>query len=361
MKNFIISLAKILVFLFTLLLPSKIQAQTDEPVTQYFCRHGIESLAWSPDGQLLAVQGFQGARLYDRGLGVTAELFVEDFIDISSVGGFADKYTNCWGIGIAWSPDGSQFVFPFYNNEQAPEGIWLKIWSAETEQPVGLVYPPGHRHSTTSVDWISDSTKIAMTHGNDDFGEDIPWGIYIWNVVTERVFSDFGFSYIPINAIKWHPYDNFLAAARENGQVEIWNTSRELPGNKEAYSDEFVTIYEGHTGAVNDVAWSPDGNLIASASDDTTIRVWDFATGETILILESHSGAVNALDWNSDGTQIASASDDMTIRIWDAQTGEVIDILEGHEGAVHALDWNPDDSLIASASRDSTVRLWQVK
>lgn len=113
-----------------------------------------------------------------------------------------------------------------------------------------------------------------------------------------------------------------------------------------------------HTHPVRGVDVTPDGRRAVSAAEDTTLRIWDLATGAELMVLKGHDAEVLAVAVLPDGRRIASGSRDGTIRLWDADTGECFLILRGHTLPVSALAVAPDGTWLASASWDSTVRIW---
>jgi GTPase SAR1 family protein len=114
----------------------------------------------------------------------------------------------------------------------------------------------------------------------------------------------------------------------------------------------------GHGGWINRIAWSPDGRTLASASNDNSIRLWDFRTGKSRLLLAGHSNVVLCVAWSPDGRTLASGSGDHSVRLWDPETGEELRTLRGHEDWVFGLDWSPDGHVLVSGSSDKTIRLW---
>ena len=147
--------------------------------------------------------------------------------------------------------------------------------------------------------------------------------------------------------------------------VETGATLRVFPGDDDTTGD----IIEGHTERVNDVAFSPDEQLMASASLDQTARLWDIETGETLHVLEGHTRQVMSVAFSPDGRVLATASD--TIRLWDVETGELLETFpvdddetetrEGHAAPLTAVLFAPDGESLYSASEDHFALLWDLE
>jgi WD40 repeat protein len=112
---------------------------------------------------------------------------------------------------------------------------------------------------------------------------------------------------------------------------------------------------------VHAVAFYPDGQTLASSSNDHTIRLWRRDTGVCSGILEGHSGAVFTIAISPDGNLLASGSADETVRLWDLRTRQNISIWHAHTSVIWQVIFNPGGEILASASIDGTIKLWNVQ
>lgn len=121
---------------------------------------------------------------------------------------------------------------------------------------------------------------------------------------------------------------------------------------------QFITRMTGHQNVVNDVKYSPDGKIIASASFDKSVRLWRATDGAFICTLRGHVQAVYTVAWSADSRLLVSGSKDSTLKVWSVKERKLAQELPGHADEVYGVDWAPDGSRVASGGKDKVLKLW---
>jgi len=156
----------------------------------------------------------------------------------------------------------------------------------------------------------------------------------------------------PVNSAVWHPHQAILAVGSSDNGVRATYAS----------NGSTAQVMQGHTSFIHAVAYSPDGGFLASASADSTAKIWNAATGALVRTLTGdliqHTAPVLALAYSPQGAHIATGAQDSTIKIWDAATGACAQTLNIYSDKILSLAFSPDGRHLSSGGSDHRIRVW---
>jgi WD40 repeat protein len=152
-----------------------------------------------------------------------------------------------------------------------------------------------------------------------------------------------------VKSVTFSPDGQTIATANGDKTIKLWKRDGTL-----------ITTINGHSDRLWQVKFSPNGQMLASASTDNTIKLWKIEADKTVLLttLVGHRDAVRGVSFSPDGQTLVSGGDDKTVRLW-KQDGTLITTLTGHTAVINGVTFSPDGQMIASASDDKTVKLWR--
>ena len=282
----------------------------------------VYSLAWSPDGRVLASAGYGQVQLW-------AAATYQEIRTLTGPQGFI------WDL--AWSPDGRMLA--------ATGQDWtMRVWDAQSYEE----WPAIESEWAQSLAWSPDGTQLALGVQ--------PAGVQVWDVEGGTFLVELedasGEMSVPTLSVAWSPDGRTLAVGQWDGILVLWDTATWTPTHRIPCSDLKYLTREITGRNVKGLAWSPDGRLLAAALQDDVVQLWDPETAELVRTLRGHTGWVRGVDWASDGCHLASAGEDGTMRVWDVETGRQVAMVQGSFAptSLWSVDWSPDGSRLAAGS-----------
>jgi WD40 repeat protein/DNA-binding CsgD family transcriptional regulator len=301
----------------------------------------VWSVAYSPDGQWLVSGGAdKTVRLWELERGHCAHVLREHSKAV---------------LSVCFSPDG-QLVASSSDDQT------VRLWRADSGQAIGVLQ--GHSCRVWSLSYSPDGQTLAS--GSDD------QTIKLWDISSRECHKTLQGHTRGIRTIGFSRDGQILASGGEDQLIRLWDLSQvyrhEPPTQlaQERATEPIYKVLRGHLSRVWSVAFSPDGQTLASGSDDRTLKLWQLQTGFCCRTLsetaQEHADWIRAVAFSPDGQTLASGTDDTTISLWHVVTGELLQRLQGHEQSswVLSVAFSPDGSILASGSSDRTIRLWQV-
>ncbi|KAI0255321.1 WD40-repeat-containing domain protein [Lactifluus subvellereus] len=198
------------------------------------------------------------------------------------------------------------------------------------------------RCPVNAVTWTPEGRRILT---GSTSGEFTAWNGLTFNFETILQAHD-----TAIRALTFNHAGTYIASADQSGIVKYFQPNMNN-----------LTAWPAHREAVRGLSFSPDDERFATASDDSTVRVWSFAESREERILTGHGWDVKCVEWHPTMGLLVSGSKDNLIKFWDPRTGTALTTLHQHKNTIQALSWAPHGNLLASASRDQTVRVFDIR
>ena len=302
----------------------------------------VLNMDFSPDGQTLASSsGSDTVRLWDVNTGTLLRTFNDEP---------AWQYSAHIN-SMRFSPDGQTLVSASQAETRRGNHKFytIRLWDVATGEPLKTLTV--NTDSDSSLCWSPDGQTLAM--GSLDST------IRLWDIASGEPFKMLIAHTDVVFSLCWSADGQMLASASQDGTIQLWDVATGLPQH----------TFTGHTSRVSSLYWRGDGQTLVAGYDDSRVRLWDAVTsmprhtfvgrtedGRSLSSSEDR----RAVSLSADGQLLASGNDDTTILLWDVATGALRQTFPGHTKHVSSLCFSADGRLLASGSWGETIRLWDV-
>jgi WD40 repeat protein len=291
----------------------------------------VTAVAWSTRGTRIASASYdKTVRIWDA----------HDGTNIMTYQGHWDRV-----LAVAWSPD-SNLVASAGNDGT------IQIWDPVNANLV-LTYRD-HMQPVLALAWSPDGKRIASACEDRS--------VRIWDTITGQTLYMHNNHIGRVLTVGWSPDGKYIASAGEDKSAHVWSIQREKSGFFTSWLSHARghLTYRGHFGRINALAWSPNGQRIASVGSDKTLQVWDAVSGKKYFIHRNPSSTITCVAWSYDGRYLATGANDKLIQVWDTVTRNSVALYAGHTNYITSVSWSPDGKQIVSAGVDHTIHVWKV-
>ncbi|XP_017151665.1 F-box-like/WD repeat-containing protein ebi [Drosophila miranda] len=296
--------------------------------------------AWNPSRDLLASgSGDSTARIWDMSDANTNsnQLVLRHCIQK----GGAEVPSNKDVTSLDWNCDGSLLATGSYDG-------YARIWKTDGRLASTLGQ---HKGPIFALKWNKCGNYI-LSAGVDKT-------TIIWDASTGQCTQQFAFHSAPALDVDWQTNQAFASCSTDQ-RIHVCRLGVNEP----------IKTFRGHTNEVNAIKWCPQGQLLASCSDDMTLKIWSMNRDRCCHDLQAHSKEIYTIKWSPTGPGtnnpntnliLASASFDSTVRLWDVERGSCIHTLTKHTEPVYSVAFSPDGKHLASGSFDKCVHIWSTQ